>query len=147
MCFDGFRGDAKSLGNFIVAVPKTEQSDNLLFPMRKRCPALLHFILGQVLVQSHLCEFCHDFLFGAALLYGYSGSVYLADIADCPSLGATAKQPQPNPLLDNIEGMAITGREPGGRLKVLLVSDDNQNQVQTTRFYSLRVRLPFVAEG
>jgi hypothetical protein len=71
----------------------------------------------------------------------------LADVADCPSLGATAKQPQPNPLLDNIEGMAITGREPGGRLKVLLVSDDNQNQVQTTRFYSLRVRLPFVAEG
>ena len=25
----------------------------------------------------------------------------LADIASCPSLGATAKQPQPNPLLDN----------------------------------------------
>ncbi|WP_406459625.1 esterase-like activity of phytase family protein [Streptomyces sp. NBC_01622] len=64
----------------------------------------------------------------------------LADIADCPSLGATAKQPQPNPLLDNIEGMVITGREKG-RLKVLLVSDDNQNAVQTTRFYDLRVRV------
>ncbi|MEV0906226.1 esterase-like activity of phytase family protein [Streptomyces hokutonensis] len=64
----------------------------------------------------------------------------LADIADCPSLGATAKQPQPNPLLDNIEGMVITGREKG-RLKVLLVSDDNQNAVQTTRFYYLRVRV------
>ena len=63
----------------------------------------------------------------------------LADIADCPSLGATAKQPQPNPLLDNIEGMVITGREKG-RYKVLLVSDDNQNAVQTTRFYYLRVR-------
>lgn len=63
----------------------------------------------------------------------------LADIADCPSLGATAKQPQPNPLLDNIEGMVITGRDKG-RLKVLLVSDDNQNAVQTTRFYYLRVR-------
>ncbi|WP_031478589.1 esterase-like activity of phytase family protein [Streptomyces bicolor] len=64
----------------------------------------------------------------------------LADIAACPSLGATAKQPQPNPLLDNIEGMAITGYSPG-RLKVLLVSDDNQNAVQTTRFYYLRVRI------
>ncbi|MCX5056909.1 esterase-like activity of phytase family protein [Streptomyces sp. NBC_00452] len=62
----------------------------------------------------------------------------LADIVDCPSLGATAKQPQPNPLLDNIEGMAITGHDKG-RLKVLLVSDDNQNATQITRFYYLRV--------
>ncbi|MFF0227127.1 esterase-like activity of phytase family protein [Streptomyces sp. NPDC004629] len=64
----------------------------------------------------------------------------LADLVDCPSLGATAKQPQPNPLLDNIEGMAITGRD-RGRLKVVLVSDDNQNPAQTTRFYHLRVRI------
>ncbi|MCF1599078.1 esterase-like activity of phytase family protein [Streptomyces muensis] len=64
----------------------------------------------------------------------------LADIVNCPSLGATAKQPQPNPLLDNIEGMAITGYSKG-RLRVLLVSDDNQNAVQTTRFYHLRVRI------
>ncbi|ARP74083.1 hypothetical protein LK07_11755 [Streptomyces pluripotens] len=64
----------------------------------------------------------------------------LADIGACPSLGATARQPQPNPLLDNIEGMTITGRDCTGRLKVLLVSDDNQNPVQTTRFYYLRVR-------
>lgn len=63
----------------------------------------------------------------------------LADLVNCPSLGATAKQPQPNPLLDNIEGMTITGRSKG-RLNVLLVSDDNQNVAQTTRFYSLRVR-------
>ncbi|MEU1869523.1 esterase-like activity of phytase family protein [Streptomyces sp. NPDC019793] len=63
----------------------------------------------------------------------------LADLADCPSLGATAGQPQPNPLLDNFEGMAVTGRS-GGRLEVLVVSDDNQNAVQTTRFLRLRVR-------
>ncbi|GAA3912938.1 esterase-like activity of phytase family protein [Streptomyces lacrimifluminis] len=63
----------------------------------------------------------------------------LADIVNCPSLGATAKQPQPNPLLDNVEGMVVTGRTHGG-LRVLLVSDDNQNAVQTTRFYFLRVR-------
>ncbi|WP_369259574.1 esterase-like activity of phytase family protein [Streptomyces sp. R35] len=65
----------------------------------------------------------------------------LADIADCPSLGATAKQPQPNPLLDNIEGLAVTGAA-HGRLSLLLVSDDNQNAVQTTRFYRLTARLP-----
>ncbi|MFF9036666.1 esterase-like activity of phytase family protein [Streptomyces sp. NPDC014892] len=65
----------------------------------------------------------------------------LADLVNCPSLGATAKQPQPNPLLDNIEGMTVTGAaRSGGRLEVLLVSDDNQNPVQTTRFYSLRIR-------
>jgi hypothetical protein len=64
----------------------------------------------------------------------------LADLVTCPTLGATAKQPQPNPLLDNIEGMTITGWTQG-RLKVLLVSDDNQNAVQTTRFYYLRVRV------
>lgn len=63
----------------------------------------------------------------------------LTDIVTCPSLGATAKQPQPNPLLDNIEGMTITGHGKGG-LSVLLVSDDNQNAVQTTRVYRLRVR-------
>lgn len=65
----------------------------------------------------------------------------LTDIVSCPSLGATAKQPQPNPLLDNIEGMTITGRDASGRLKVLLVSDDNHNAEQTTRFYYLRVRV------
>jgi hypothetical protein len=64
----------------------------------------------------------------------------LADLVDCPSLGATAKQPQPNPLLDNIEGMTVTGGSRGA-LRVLLVSDDNQGATQTTRFYSLRVRL------
>ncbi|MEU5341750.1 esterase-like activity of phytase family protein [Streptomyces sp. NPDC020766] len=64
----------------------------------------------------------------------------LADLVNCPSLGAEAKQPQPNPLLDNIEGLAVTGGG-HGRLNLLLVSDDNQNAVQITRFYSLRVRL------
>jgi hypothetical protein len=83
---------------------------------------------------------------GVAVLTGDDDGVrlvrktLLADLVDCPSLGATAKQPQPNPLLDNIEGMTVTGRH-GGRLDVLLVSDDNQNAVQTTRFYTLRVHL------
>ncbi|GAA2276229.1 esterase-like activity of phytase family protein [Streptomyces atrovirens] len=64
----------------------------------------------------------------------------LADLTDCPTLGATAEQPQINPLLDNIEGMTVTGRSKG-RLNLLLVSDDNQNENQTTRLYALRVRL------
>ncbi|MER6123138.1 esterase-like activity of phytase family protein [Streptomyces sp. NPDC001795] len=68
----------------------------------------------------------------------------LADLVNCPSLGAQAKQPQPNPLLDNIEGMTITGAA-HGRLNVLLVSDDNQNATQVTRLYALRVRLPHAA--
>ncbi|MYS92641.1 MULTISPECIES: esterase-like activity of phytase family protein [Streptomyces] len=63
----------------------------------------------------------------------------LTDLVTCPSLGATAEQPQPNPLLDNIEGMTITGRTKK-TLKVLLASDDNENKTQTTRFYALRVR-------
>ncbi|MYS17415.1 esterase-like activity of phytase family protein [Streptomyces sp. SID4982] len=67
------------------------------------------------------------------------GKTPLADLADCPTLGATARQPQPNPLLDNIEGMTVTGG--AHTLKVLLVSDDNQNPAQTTRLYRLRVRL------
>ncbi|MFK0142006.1 esterase-like activity of phytase family protein [Streptomyces murinus] len=83
---------------------------------------------------------------GIENLTGQSGvrvmkKTLLADIADCPSLGATAKETQPNPLLDNIEGMTVTGRDRTGRLKVVLVSDDNQNPVQITRFYYLRVRV------
>ncbi|MEU3519870.1 esterase-like activity of phytase family protein [Streptomyces sp. NPDC006654] len=66
----------------------------------------------------------------------------LADIADCPSLGATAKQPQPNPLLDNIEGVTVTGRTGERGLRLLMVSDDNGNSAQTTRLYSLTARLP-----
>jgi hypothetical protein len=66
----------------------------------------------------------------------------LADLVDCPSLGATAEQPQLNPLLDNIEGLAVTGRAAGGCLRILLVSDDNERETQITRLYSLDVRLP-----
>lgn len=66
----------------------------------------------------------------------------LADLANCPSLGAPAHQPQPNPLLDNIEAMTVTGsagRGPHGALRLLLASDDNQSANQITRFYSLTV--------
>ncbi|MEU6118058.1 esterase-like activity of phytase family protein [Streptomyces sp. NPDC047117] len=64
----------------------------------------------------------------------------LADLTRCPSLGAPAKQPQLNPLLDNIEGMTVLGRH-AGRLHLLLVSDDNQNPKQITRLYDMTVRV------
>ncbi|WP_329136949.1 esterase-like activity of phytase family protein [Streptomyces sp. NBC_01476] len=72
----------------------------------------------------------------------FAGGSLLADIGACPSLGATTKQVQPNPLLDNIEGVTVTGHTRDGRLGVLLVSDDNENPVQTTRLYSLTAKLP-----
>lgn len=65
----------------------------------------------------------------------------LVDLVDCPPSGATAKQPQPNPLLDNIEGMALGGRAPHGRRVLYLVSDDNGGATQITRVYALAVRV------
>ncbi|WP_028937178.1 esterase-like activity of phytase family protein [Pseudonocardia spinosispora] len=70
--------------------------------------------------------------------------ILLADVGHCPALGATARQPQPNPLLDNIEGMTVTARRPDGSLGLLLVSDDNENPNQITRLYELTVRLPAI---
>ncbi|WGL53336.1 esterase-like activity of phytase family protein [Nocardioides sp. BP30] len=66
----------------------------------------------------------------------------LADLVDCPTLGASALEFQQNPLLDNYEGMAITGRERGGRYGLTLVSDDNNSALQHTRLLNLSVRLP-----
>lgn len=68
----------------------------------------------------------------------FLGKQLLLDLADCPPSGATAKQPQPNPLLDNVEGMALDR----DRRTLTLVSDDNNGATQTTRLYTLRVTLP-----
>lgn len=65
----------------------------------------------------------------------------VVDIADCPPGGATAKQPQPNPLLDNIEGMTLAGPAGHGRRLLRLISDNNNSPTQTTRVYTLAVRL------
>ncbi|MFC0532551.1 esterase-like activity of phytase family protein [Phytohabitans kaempferiae] len=69
------------------------------------------------------------------------GKELLVDIADCPPSGATAKQPQPNPLLDNIEAMALGEALPGGRRLLWLLSDDNAGATQITRVYALSVKL------
>ncbi|GAA3787279.1 esterase-like activity of phytase family protein [Streptomyces phyllanthi] len=67
----------------------------------------------------------------------------LVDVGRCPPSGAEQKQPQANPLLDNIEGMALGPRltegRHQGRRALYLVSDDNGESTQTTRFYALAV--------
>lgn len=76
-------------------------------------------------------------------------STLLFNLGDCPagSPGQVAvKQPQSNPLLDNVEGMAVgpeetTGPEKGSRL-LYLITDDNSNSTQITRLYAFRIRLP-----
>ncbi|MEV5961985.1 esterase-like activity of phytase family protein [Kribbella sp. NPDC051952] len=65
----------------------------------------------------------------------------LFDLVNCPPSGAVAKQPQPNPLLDNVEGLALGGYLPGGRRQLYLMSDDNNGATQITRLYSLAVDL------
>jgi hypothetical protein len=65
----------------------------------------------------------------------------LFDLVNCPPSGAVAKQPQPNPLLDNVEGLALGGWLPGGRRQLYLLSDDNNGATQITRLYSLAVKL------
>ena len=69
------------------------------------------------------------------------GKQLIADIANCPSSGAVAKQPQPNPLLDNIEGAALGAALPGGRRMLHLISDDNGSATQITRLYTLAVTI------
>ncbi|MCT9080256.1 caspase, EACC1-associated type [Streptomyces fulvoviolaceus] len=65
------------------------------------------------------------------------------DLADCPTSGAKAKEPQSNPLLDNAEGIALgpplTRGEYQGRRPLYLVTDDNNSKTQTTRFYTVAV--------
>ncbi|MEU4607076.1 esterase-like activity of phytase family protein [Kribbella sp. NPDC023972] len=65
----------------------------------------------------------------------------LFDLVNCPPSGAVAKQPQPNPLLDNVEALTLGGYLPGGRRQLYLLSDDNNGTSQITRFYSLAVDL------
>ena len=72
------------------------------------------------------------------------GKQLLADLVRCPTLGATSKETQVNPLLDNFEGMAVIGlrrTRHGSRVGVSLISDDNFSATQTTRVLNLAVRL------
>ncbi len=64
----------------------------------------------------------------------------VVDLVKCPTLGATAKQPQTNPLMDNYEAMAVEPSRHG--YTVTLLSDDNFGATQITRVLTLSARLP-----
>ena len=64
----------------------------------------------------------------------------VADLVECPTLGAPSREPQANPLLDNFEGMAVTSGGYGAT--ITLISDDNFNALQFTRLLTLTARLP-----
>jgi hypothetical protein len=65
----------------------------------------------------------------------------VANLVDCPTLGATAKETQANPLLDNFEGMAVTGHA-FGLTGISMIVDDNFSATETTRVLNLVARLP-----
>jgi hypothetical protein len=65
-----------------------------------------------------------------------AGKRLVFDLANCPPSGATSPGMQPNPLLDNVEAMAL-----GGRGRLHLLSDDNFGAGQVTRYYELSVEL------
>jgi hypothetical protein len=70
------------------------------------------------------------------------GKRLVADVTACPTLGAIAKEPQTNPLMDNYEGMAFTTPLRHGIVGLSMISDDNFSATQTTRILNLAVRLP-----
>ena len=64
----------------------------------------------------------------------------LVDLARCPPGGARHPAAQPNPLLDNVEGLAPGPALPDGRRLLLLQSDDNFRDDQVTRLIALTIR-------
>ncbi|HET6478872.1 MAG TPA: esterase-like activity of phytase family protein [Actinoplanes sp.] len=64
----------------------------------------------------------------------------VADLANCPTLGATSPQPQLNPLLDNYEGFTVE-KARGGQHRLKLISDDNFSANQKTRILEVDARL------
>ncbi|MEU6736227.1 caspase, EACC1-associated type [Streptomyces physcomitrii] len=75
-------------------------------------------------------------------------STLLFDLADCPAGSPGEVAPagvQANPLLGNVEGMALgstlTDGPHEGRRSLFLVTDDNGSKAQITRLYSMAVAL------
>jgi hypothetical protein len=64
----------------------------------------------------------------------------VANLVQCPTLGAPSRETQASPLLDNYEGMTIVGGP--GLAAVSLISDDNFSATQFTRVLNLLVKLP-----
>jgi hypothetical protein len=66
----------------------------------------------------------------------------VVDLAALPSAGVAHHSPQPNPLLENYESLALGPSQPDGTRIVLLASDDNANDAQRPRVLVLALRLP-----
>jgi hypothetical protein len=74
----------------------------------------------------------------------------LLDLADCPAGSpgqVMVRGKQPNPLLGNVEGMALgdpitAGKHKGWRQLYLVSDDNNRNPIQITRLYAFAVRVP-----
>jgi hypothetical protein len=69
------------------------------------------------------------------------GKTLVANLVDCPTLGAPSRETQANPLLDNYEGMDITSGGPGFAT-ISMISDDNFSATQFTRVLNLTAKLP-----
>ena len=78
---------------------------------------------------------------GARSLSRTSPALGKTCVVDLSSLAVTnlpePKQPQPTPLLDNFEGIALGPRLPDGRPTLLMVSDDNGRADQVARLLVL----------
>jgi hypothetical protein len=64
----------------------------------------------------------------------------LVDLADLPDdTFPEPRQPQPNRILDNFEGLALGPALPDGRRLLFVISDDNKRDTQTPRILVLAV--------
>jgi hypothetical protein len=65
----------------------------------------------------------------------------VVDLGTLPSDGVTHPGIEPNPILDNYEGLALGPTLPDGRRIVFVTSDDNASAEQVPRILTLAVRL------
>lgn len=64
----------------------------------------------------------------------------LVDVGALPASGATHPSAQPNPILDNYEGLSIGPTRADGRRLLFLTTDDNESPTQVARVLVLAVR-------
>jgi len=65
----------------------------------------------------------------------------VVDLATLPSQGVSHHSPQPNPVLENYESLALGPTRPDGKRIVLLASDDNESADQRPRVLVLALAL------
>ena len=64
----------------------------------------------------------------------------VVDLATLPSEGFTHPSTQPNPILDNYEGLSLGPTLSDGRRLLFVTSDDNAQAVQVARVLVLAIR-------